>query len=155
MIFSGCASIVSQWRLKSSHVLSLVLGQSRHLISRIDPRAQSACVAASSALYPVLNFLGILKYSFSASSCCCCCCCSCCGTGPAAPVPPPHSPQPKSAVYPQFLPPTPAGNSVPARVDGKFPAHSGSRASPLRVPPPWVYIDLLILGSWPQACGGS
>ncbi|KAF8472279.1 hypothetical protein DFH94DRAFT_194293 [Russula ochroleuca] len=62
----------------------------RHLIWRIEPRAQSACVAASRALYPVLNFLGNLKYSFSASSCCCCCCCcgtcSCC-TGTSSTLP--------------------------------------------------------------------
>ena len=58
---------------------------------------------------------------------------------PAAPAPPPHSPQPKSALRPQFVSPAPAGNLVPARVDGEFPARSGSRASPLRVPPPWVH----------------
>jgi hypothetical protein len=44
-----------------------------------------------------------------------------------------QSSQPKSAVHPRLLPPTPAGNLVPAITDGIFPAHSGSRASPLRV----------------------
>ncbi|KAF8478890.1 hypothetical protein DFH94DRAFT_746187, partial [Russula ochroleuca] len=81
VIFSGCVSVVSQCRLKSCHVLNVASGQRRHLISRIEPRAQSGWVAASSALYPGLNFLGNWKYSFSASSCCCCCCCCCCGTG--------------------------------------------------------------------------
>jgi hypothetical protein len=58
---------------------------------------------------------------------------------PVAPAPPPHSPLPKSVVRPQFVPPALAGNSVPARVDGEFPARLGSQASPLRVPPPWVH----------------
>jgi hypothetical protein len=48
-------------------------------------------------------------------------------------------PQPKSTIHPQLLPPTPAGNLVPAITDDIFPAHSGSRASPLRVLFPWVY----------------
>ncbi len=50
-----------------------------------------------------------------------------------------HSPLPKSAAHAQVPPTNPAGNLVPERVDGKCHAHSGSRASPLRVPPPWVY----------------
>ena len=39
---SGCASLLSQCRLDSPHFLNLVLGQRRHLISQIDPRALSA-----------------------------------------------------------------------------------------------------------------
>ena len=37
-------------RLKPPQVLSIVLRQSRHLISQIEPRPQLACVAASGAL---------------------------------------------------------------------------------------------------------
>jgi hypothetical protein len=61
-----------------------------------------------------------------------------------------HSPRPKSATHLQRPPPNPAGNLVPARVGGKCP-NSGSRASPLRVPPPWVYDQFLIWESWPPA----
>ena len=60
----------------------------------------------------------------------------------AAWYPLPHSPRPsrpKLAIVPQLLPPTSAGRLVPAGVVGIFPAGSGSRASPLRAPPPWVY----------------
>jgi hypothetical protein len=56
------------------------------------------------------------------------------------PLPLLHSPRPKSALQTQLPPPTPAGNSVPAVIGGKCPASSRSRASPLRVPPPWVII---------------
>jgi hypothetical protein len=47
----------------------------------------------------------------------------------------PQSPQPKST----DLPPTPTGNLVPAITDDIFPAHSGSRASPLHILLPSVY----------------
>ena len=47
-ISSGCASVVLQWRLKLSHLLNPLVGQSRHLISSTALRVQSASVAASS-----------------------------------------------------------------------------------------------------------
>ena len=58
-----------------------------------------------------------------------------------------HSPRPKSAFHALHPPPNPAsaGNLVMARVGSKYPAHSESRASPLRVLPPWVCYHLGIL----------
>ncbi|KAF8488955.1 hypothetical protein F5888DRAFT_1750401, partial [Russula emetica] len=92
--------------------------RNRHLISRTAPRAQSACVATSSARYAV----------FKSSAPCCRC---------LAPHPP-HSPLPRPAVRPQLLPPTPAGDLAPTGIDGEVPANPGSRASPLRAPAAWV-----------------
>ena len=51
-------------------------------------------------------------------------------------------PLPKLAVLPHCIrslqPPTPAESLVPARVDSEVHAESESRASPLRVPSPWL-----------------
>jgi hypothetical protein len=63
-------------------------------------------------------------------------------------------PQPKSTIHPQLLPPTPAGNLVPAITDDIFPAHSGSRAL-LSVSCFLGYIVGSFLGPQPQACGRS
>ena len=59
-----------------------------------------------------------------------------------------HSPldRDRAVVLLRLLPPTPAGNLVPTRVDGEVPADSGSRSSPLRVPPPWVLLLNLVFG---------
>ena len=51
----------SQCRLNSPTSLNSASGQSRHLILRTAPRAQSACTATSSARYPVLRSFGIFE----------------------------------------------------------------------------------------------
>jgi hypothetical protein len=75
---SGCFSAVSQCLLKSSHVLIVVLGQSRHFKAWTTPRAKSTSVATRSALCIVLNFLGILNSTISSSSSCSAAAAPCC-----------------------------------------------------------------------------
>ncbi|KAF8506529.1 hypothetical protein F5888DRAFT_3541 [Russula emetica] len=66
-ISSECASVVLQWRLKSSHLLNPLLGHSRHLISSTALCVQLASITASSILNPSKS-LGISKRW--PSSCC-------------------------------------------------------------------------------------
>lgn len=74
----------------------------------------------------------------------------------AAPLlPPPHSPQPKSAVHPHLPLPTPARILVPTEVVSDFPGNLDPRASSLRFPLPWALCLFFVLGSWPLACGES
>lgn len=49
------------------------------------------------------------------------------------------APRSKTTGRAQELLPFPARHYVPARVDGKVPALSRTRASALRAPPPWIY----------------
>ena len=136
-LFDGCASMVSQCRLKSSHFLNFVSGQSRHLIPLIISHSQLIRVAASSAWCSMPNGCGMSNTSsllplVAAAAAPCCQC------GAPLPLPLPHSPRPESSVHSHLLLPNPAGNSFPAGINGEFPVCLGSRASPLRVLPPWV-----------------
>ena len=98
--------------MKSSHVLSIVSGQSRHLTSRINPRADSAFADANSALkfWGTRSVRPSLSLVVAAASYCRC----------GAPLPLQRSRRPKSADHLQLLPPTPVGNSVPARIDSDY-----------------------------------
>ena len=71
MFFYGCASLVLQWRSKSSHDFNFVSGQRWHLSSVTAPSFKSL----SSTMCTGLNFLGmrILMSLFPPLSCCCCC----------------------------------------------------------------------------------
>ena len=89
------------------------------------PRSQLAC--ATRGLWPVLKFLEILKCVFPPFFISTTTTQDYCDYAPSSTILNPIS-CPSTA-----LPPTPAGNLVPAIIDGIFPAHSGSRASPLRV----------------------